>query len=527
MSTDSPIRSARFTLTRELGSGGFGVVHLAHDRERNEHVALKVLKELNADSLYRFKNEFRSLADIIHPNLVSLHELVCESGQWFFTMELIEGVDFLTHVFGGKSPGFHGRRPDVTLRMEAVGESGQPEPRPVPADLGLLRPALRQLVEGVAALHASGKLHCDIKPANVMVAKDGRVVLLDFGLVKELYDDPARSSQLGTPMYMAPEQIQGLQLTEATDWYSVGVLLYQALTGKNPYPASERVVLTRKQTEDPPPPKKVVQDVPDDLNRICMAMLARDPTSRPKDAEVVKSLAGIEQISETRPAPLLGRQRELQVLAGTLDRVKSGQMVVVHTFGHSGMGKTTLLQHFTDEVKSEDVVVLKGRCFEQESVPYNALDSLMDSLCWYLGGLPRQIVLELIPEDIDSLTQLFPVLKSVHAVADSLPTGDVEIGKTLVLLLDDLQWGDVDSAALLRSLVKPPGAPRILVLASYRTEGIDNSPLVQGLRSVPQESGESEHLDLQVGELSREASLELVRTLLAGKQKDQRCRDDR
>jgi tetratricopeptide (TPR) repeat protein len=274
-----------------------------------------------------------------------------------------------------------------------------------------------------------------------------------------------------------------------------------------------------------------------------MAMLARDPSSRPKDAEVVRILAGIKRVAEAKPAPLLGRQQEWQVLDGALDRVKSGQMVVVHTFGHSGMGKTTLLQRFTDEVASEDVVVLKGRCFEQESVPYNALDSLMDSLCWYLAGLPRQIVLELIPEDIACLTQLFPVLKSIHAVADSIQSGEVEIEpkeqrrrafsalreligiiaerRTVVFLLDDLQWGDVDSAALLRSLLKPPGPPRILLLACYRTEGIENSPLVQSLRAVPQEPGESEHLDLPITELSRDASLELVRTLLVGEKADQ------
>ncbi|KAB2883960.1 MAG: protein kinase, partial [Kofleriaceae bacterium] len=171
----------RFEVRALLGSGGMGSVHRVHDRARGHDVALKVLEAAGGRELYRFKREFRMLADILHPNVVRLHELYTAGDAWMFSMELVEGVPFHRWV-----------RP-VEVEPEDD-ELTRPLPKAPPdrvmvpgrLDEARLRDALRQLADGLHALHAAGKLHRDIKPSNVLVTHEGRVVILDFGLVADL-----------------------------------------------------------------------------------------------------------------------------------------------------------------------------------------------------------------------------------------------------------------------------------------------------------------------------------------------------
>src|SRR5262245_40099008 len=232
-----------------------GVVYEALDRERNARVALKTLRDLDADGIYYLKREFRALADVAHLNLVQLHELHQVGERWFFTMELLEGTDLLTHV-RDESP------PELL-------PSGVIYQRP---NLARLRASLRQLAQGVAALHASGKLHRDIKPSNALVTPQGRVVLLDFGLVTDLtltrlYQTLA-PKLVGTPAYLAPEQAARQLPSPACDWYSVGALLYEALAGVPPFTGNLLEVLMAKQQHDPPPPSSLAPSVPADLEAL-------------------------------------------------------------------------------------------------------------------------------------------------------------------------------------------------------------------------------------------------------------------
>jgi serine/threonine protein kinase len=275
-----------YEILAQLGRGGMGIVYKARERQTGQLVALKMMQRPDVSSLARFKQEFRALQEVSHPNLVILFGAFTEEGQWFFTMELLEGTDFVSYVRGGDAD------------QEILVTQSFP---PGPADtlshdqLSRLRLALPQLTEGLAALHAAGKVHRDIKPSNILVTKDGKVKILDFGLAADLNPAGMRENSgqhlVGTVAYMAPEQANGDPVSSAGDWYSVGVILYESLTGQRPFRGSITQILIAKTNSEPRPPHTIIRGVPDDLDQLCTDLLRRLPVTRPSDSEMLARLA--------------------------------------------------------------------------------------------------------------------------------------------------------------------------------------------------------------------------------------------
>src|SRR5262245_50848977 len=265
----------RFEVRGTLGAGGAGVVYRVLDRQLGREVALKHLRQASGRDLYRFKKEFRALADIVHPHLIALHELHATGGEWFFTMELVDGVSFIDWVRPSGASGAKRSRPDIIA---------------APLDAVRLRGALVQLVDALHALHRAGKLHRDLKPSNVLVTAAGRLALLDFGLVVGVAEGNPDRLAVGTPVYMSPEQASDRVLDEASDWYSVGAMLYEALTARRPFEGESEQVMTRKQTELPRRPQQIATSVPEDLARMCMQLLEPIPSSRPSGAALLDEL---------------------------------------------------------------------------------------------------------------------------------------------------------------------------------------------------------------------------------------------
>ena len=272
-------------------------------------------------------------------------------------MEFVAGADFVEHVRRDASTTSH----DESILQRFVN-------------------AAPQLVEALAAVHAAGRLHRDVKPANVRVTPQGRVVLLDFDLAARLADGQARDtlsgSFAGTYAYMAPEQAWGRPLSAAADWYATGVLFHEVLTGRLPVEGPPAEVLLAKSST-PPHIRAVAPWVPEWLDDLVANMLHPVADRRPGADEIVDRFAR----ASPRPRPavasvrrtqvgLVGRVKELAQLRELVDGAVAGEPTICIIEGASGIGKTALTEHFLAEIERDPgFVILRGRCHPGESVP--------------------------------------------------------------------------------------------------------------------------------------------------------------
>ncbi len=574
----------RFTILRQLGAGGMGVVFEALDHTRGTRVALKTLQFVDPASLLAFKQEFRALSALHHPGLVPLYELFADGAQWFFSMELVEGaVDFDTWATGGPTPAGAATDPTVAASGERVrpdldATAAAPDPATgatlaatgsssvsgveatavhVPAsmrgrvqvaaargvtpvrDFTRVRSAFVSLAEAVAAIHRAGKLHRDLKPGNVLVGADGRLRVLDFGLIVDLDDGPATTPQpsvgegserprasatashvsaiAGTVAYMSPEQASARPLGPASDWYAVGAMLFHVLTGRHAFDGSAQDVLRAKAHRDAPSPQSVCDGIPSDLGRLCADLLARDAEQRPSGAEVLSRLRvglpeGTSSSSSAAPlddalagdAPFLGREAESARLHDAAAAARAGGTTVLLVTGRSGMGKSALVDRFVhDASEAAPWLVLEGRCYEQESLPYKAFDGIVDSLAAHLASLPSERRRALLPQDLVALPVIFPTLARLDEASPPAP-GELDrkslrdraftelaelfaalaAERPLLLHVDDVQWGDADSAELLSSLLSRPSLGRVLFLFAARAEHTGRSVCLAALAAL-------------------------------------------
>jgi serine/threonine protein kinase len=501
-----PVTDRRFELVRPLGEGASGAVFLALDRETGEHVALKKLFKLDQKSVLRFKREFRSLADIHHPNLVKLYDLHRGQGAWFITMEYVVGKDFHQKFAAQVDLTRETMRPANDVSEQGPGDDVSAE----------LLTAFYDLACGVHAIHRAGMLHRDLKPSNAIVGDNGRVVVLDFGLVREIEGDSHVTQEgtvAGTPAYMPPEQALGEKLSEASDWYAFGVMLYDAISGALPIDGRSAIELIQRKLSDDPAPLR--SGAPSKVLDLCMSLLARDPGKRPSGATVLQVLAAasggtresttvqehltIDSASASTAQAMFGRDAELEQLRAASDDPERETSLVIHVRGTSGCGKSTLVEHFLDEAAGvlSPPVVLRSRCYEREAMPFKALDGVMDALVGYLSQLDDISCAHLMPGEISDLARLFPVLERLRAVQRlrgvrtaggdetmirrraeqalrALITG-VASQRRLLLWIDDMQWGDLDSASVLREWLEQPLDAPVTILLSYRSEEAQTS----------------------------------------------------
>ena len=268
----------RYELSEKIGSGGMADVWLAEDRELDRNVAIKILHDRFAQDkefVERFQREAQSAAGLQHPNVVGIFDRGVFRDTYFIAMEYVDGPPLKDLVKGGMGT------------QDAVDFT-------------------RQILNAARFAHRKGIVHRDLKPQNVLIDNEGRARVADFGIARggENSDITATGSVMGTAQYLSPEQAQGKETTPRSDIYSIGVILYEALTGRVPFEADSAVAVALKQvSETPRRPSAINPNVPPALDAVVMRALAKDPDARFKDADAfLKALDAAERAPD-RPRP--------------------------------------------------------------------------------------------------------------------------------------------------------------------------------------------------------------------------------
>ena len=295
--------AGRYEILKLLGEGGMGAVFRARDRELDRLVALKVIRPeyaSNAQVLQRFKQELILARQITHRNVIRIFDLGSAGPTRFITMEYIEGEDVAMLLAN------RGRLP----AGEAVG-------------------IIRQVCLGLEAAHSEGVVHRDLKPQNIMIDRTGKVSVMDFGIARSMSASgmTRTGALMGTPTYMSPEQAQGQKVDARSDLYTVGIILYELLTGRPPFDADNPMAtLVKRIQEKPVPPIELEPGIPPALNRIVLKMLATLPADRyPSAAAIVADLDAWQKPQTATPhtgaavaPPKAGRDLPVRIAAAVL-----------------------------------------------------------------------------------------------------------------------------------------------------------------------------------------------------------------
>ncbi|GEM_PF-542780 len=463
----------RYKIVRQLGKGGMGAVYLVEDvLQGNRLMALKTIRAdlLLERNLAQFKYEFAALGELHHPNLVEVYDFwtVANSNDYFFTMEYVPGEDL----------------PNVARRQTNVS----------PNDYTWLYESTVQVCRALQYIHSRGFIHYDVKSRNIRLTSNGQVKLMDFGLVGEARD----SGQLkvrGTPEYIAPELIRGDRVDHRLDLYSLGVTLYESVTGRTPFTGDSSIVVFKQHVETPPePPRHFVNNLPEKLQAIILKLMAKEPVNRYESANMViqaineaTNLNFPVETKETKrgyiqSGSFVGRAFELARLQGLLMRTIQGYGHLVLVSGTAGVGKTRLIRELRIRAQMQRVLVCEGICREEARSPYHAWIPILSQIISYqqASNLPAlkiygPILVNLMPE----LADLIESVVSFDAPLGEEPDdkrGLMEIvvnfllatDRPLMLVLEDLHYADNGTIELLDYLGKNAKRGRWLICGIYR-----------------------------------------------------------
>jgi serine/threonine protein kinase len=286
-----------YKITERIGEGGMAVVYKGYQQSLNRYVAIKVLRsELAQDKEFvtRFRREALAVAELSHPNILHVYDAGYANGVYYIVMAYVDGGSLKELVLQG------------------------------PVDMDYAISIAAQVADALHHAHQRSLIHRDVKPNNILMSRDGRPLLTDFGIAKALHDSSGLTrtgTSIGTPEYMAPEQIQGQKVDGRTDIYALGIVLYEMLVGWVPFSAHTPVAALYKQVNEPPPPLRQANiNVPDWLDAVVLKALAKSPSERFQQAsdfaEALRQREAPRRVTTPRPTTPRGLEKQPAEEAG-------------------------------------------------------------------------------------------------------------------------------------------------------------------------------------------------------------------
>lgn len=533
--TQMPAKLAHYRVESILGHGGMGMVYLGQDELLHRRVALKLLPPhlaRDADARRRFLNEGRAAATLSHPNVAVLYEVGSDGDEMYLAMEYVPGP---------------------TLRdLIAQGPLVWPEV----IDIAL------EVLAALREAHGKGIVHRDIKGTNIKRMPDGRIKVMDFGLAKVTGSTLThQGSVMGTVAYMSPQQVCGEDLDGRSDLFSLGVTMYELLTGRLPFTGDVDVAIAHAILhEDPITVRELSRDVPAELEHIVFKAMMKGTAQRYQSAaEMAEDLvrfrdhdrrrrAGIHDEldliatsevyavrREQFRAPLVGRDRPLARLQALHAEVRRGAGAVVCITGEAGVGKTRLLDELGALSRREGTRMLVAPCmFGGGATSYLPFADAFRAYFALRGVTSAQALQSFVVDRAPRLGGSLQVLNRFlrFTFASNGPTSEEELWEVLdllvamiaeerplVLVIDDLQWADESSLRLFHFLAHRAPGRRLMLVGTYRPEETVTQPgeRPHPLRPLLQALGREERFErIELQRLGREDVAAILERLYPG-----------
>jgi serine/threonine protein kinase/tetratricopeptide (TPR) repeat protein len=512
---------SHYDIIERLGEGGMGVVYKARDINTDEIVAVKVLSHqslLNEEIKRRFQREASAGLKLVHPNIVKILEVGEDEGTYFICMEYIQGQTLreLLHVNG----------PFDVRKVLRIGTD---------------------VNHALGAAHSLGIIHRDIKSDNIMLTVGDVVKVMDFGLAK--FQDASMLTRegevVGTVSYMSPQQVMGESIDIRSDIFSLGVVLYELLSGQMPFSGEYNMAIVYSIiNEEPVHLNALVGSIPPALVEVICKSLQKEPTGRYQDTEsFIDDLKRVELIMEgsselsvisstiNKPEPssladrkdsylsliarkgfqarLSGRDEEFEKLKTILDKVVRGKGQITFVSGEAGIGKSRLVTELQKYARTLKIRTLLGQCQGRHMAnPYQPFIDIIRQYFDMMGVLSKE-KLELFIRT--NMPDLIPMIAVINMILDLSEKQKIEIkeqiwdtlykvlvgivsDKPCIFFIDDLHWSDIETLDLLNYTAHNISRQNVLIIGTYRPEDIaisdkgkisKFSEIHQSLRKLP------------------------------------------
>ena len=441
----------KYQIQAHLGTGGMGEVYRVLDLTQGQDCALKILNETIDEQAVRrrFHREFQVLSRFQHPRLVRTYAWGFAEERPYFTMEYLPGKT-LEKIIADQV---------LLARFRA----------------SHFFDLIQQIAEGLAYVHAQGAVHRDLKPSNIMVleTEDGvETTILDLGLAKFRHLHSTSITQtgaaLGTAEYMSPEQGKGLWLDHRSDLYSLGIILYEMLTGAPPFSGHNPISVIMKHIREMPPPMDEVNiAVPEETQQIVLKLLAKEPVDRYQSAEELVRVLPSELVlpdDEQRDvhrkvvrSQFVGRESEMKTLCTMLQDVLVGEQRVVLISGEAGVGKSRLVEELLGDARVYDFLSLKSVGREEGGQLYGALIDAFQGMANLMRRMPD-------PVETDKFSVMEHWLQLLKRLRRQKP---------IVLCLEDIQWLDELSLEFLQYVLRDPEPCPFLLCLTCRWSNLE------------------------------------------------------